>query len=329
MSDVFAQRWRKLYRHPSTSWQAMPLYTRAFGDELIRAADDDGSIYVGTDKNKQAEVLARVLGAHRSEYKRVAADLALLLQDGFVFLAHDRLWIRNFALAQSSSEPVSFDPTVPPSNEVESQESREERARRLTRERVEKYRAKKLGNASGNADTVTATVTSNADGNGPCNAPTVTSNALPSQTLPSSEEKKREEESRKDAAQNASAPARAPSVTVRKPPSAPSMREVLDTVAEWSNGRLSTILNSADTTALGAIVRQLHQDHRIDLHDWKNFGYWCRKGNPGFAKLERPLTWQWLIGTGDERDGRRIFEAIGEARQWEREQDEKETRRAS
>lgn len=109
------------------------------------------------------------------------------------------------------------------------------------------------------------------------------------------------------------------------------MREVLDTVAEWSNGRLSTILNGADATALGAIVRQLHQDHRIDLHDWKNFGFWCRKGNPGFKTLERPLTWQWLIGTGDERDGRRIFEAIGEARGWEREQDakEKETRRAS
>lgn len=313
--------WRRLWRDVNSDPRVtlLPRDARLLYVLLLPELDNDGVL--PPVPGVPLETL--IAEAVRLPVAVIRKQLSVLIERKLITRDGERLSMPRFPERQGLAG-YDLGPFVPPSNSTEEEESKEERNRRLHRERQARYQERQRA-ASGEASERPSGAASGSD------ARAVSDDALPSQTLPSSEEKKREEESRKDATQNASVPARAPSATVRKPPSAPSMRDVLDTVAEWSNGRLSTILNSADTAALGAIVRQLHQDHRIDLHDWKNFGYWCRKGNPGFKTLERPLTWQWLIGTGDERDGRRIFEAIGEARQWEREQDakEKETRRAS
>lgn len=309
--------WRRLWRDVNSDPRVtlLPRDARLLYVLLLPELDNDGVL--PPVPGVPLETL--IAEAVRLPVVVIRKQLSVLIERKLITRDGERLSMPRFPERQGLAG-YDLGPFVPPSNSTEEEESKEEHSRRLHRKRQARYEERRRaasGTPSGEASERASGEASGSD------ARTVRTDALPSQTLPSSKEEKREEESRKDATQNAPAPARAPS--------APSMREVLDTVAEWSNGRLSTILNSADTTALGAIVRQLHQDHRIDLHDWKNFGYWCRKGNPGFKTLERPLTWQWLIGTGDERDGRRIFEAIGEARQWEREQDakEKETRRAS
>lgn len=322
MSTVFTQRWRKLYRHPSTSWQALPLSTRGLGDELVRAADDDGTIAVS--KGAAAESIARLLQAHRDEYKRVAKDLERLLEDGFVILQGDRLRIRNFEIAQQV--PLhAFDPSVPPANESENQESKEERQRRLHRDRQARYEQRQQASATPSG--------APSEPDAPPDASTVRSDALPSQTLPSSEEEKRQEKKRQDETQSAQTRTRAALPSVTKQPPAPSLEDVLRVVAEQSGGRLTPILNGADTLSLKKIVGELHRTAGVDLHEWKVFGFWCCEGNPGFNTLKRSLTWQWLIGTDEARDGRRLFEAMSETRVWDRKENEKEqqeeARRAS
>lgn len=334
MSEAFFLRWRKLYRFPSTAWLALPLSARGLGDALVRVADDDGSVYVGKDKH--AETLARLLQAHRDEYKRVAKDFALLLADGFCAVEGERLWIKNFSLAQEPA-PASFDPSVPPSNNTEA-ESREERAARLHRERTARYRSNKRVGDGGDAtrdglgDAAPSQPPSPRDAAG--DAPTVTGGALPSQTLPSEErEERREEEKKAKPSSSAGAGASdAQTVTatvtesVTSPLACPRLRDVLDAVSHWSKGRISEIVTTADGTDLKTVIETLYERDRIVLHDYELLGAWACKqtGGPGFPTLRKPPSWNFLLG--DDRKGSRLVEALGEARHWERLQDEKEKR---
>lgn len=103
MSAKWGKDWRKLYRHPSSEWLALPLSVRGLGDELLRYTEDDGRIFVGTEDPVAA--LARRMGAHPSERKWFANALERLTQDGFCALVDGYLTIRNFVIAQSAVTP--------------------------------------------------------------------------------------------------------------------------------------------------------------------------------------------------------------------------------
>ncbi len=100
MTAKWGHSWRKLYRHPSSAWLALPLSVRGLGDELIRYAEDDGRIFVGADDPIGA--LARRMGAHPSERKWMAKSIETLERDGFCKVEEGHLHIRNFVPAQES-----------------------------------------------------------------------------------------------------------------------------------------------------------------------------------------------------------------------------------
>jgi hypothetical protein len=98
----WGHNWRKLYRQPSQEWLSLPLSTRGLGDEMIRVAADDGTIYIGEDP---VSGLCRAVDAQPLERRRVKADLDLLLQDGFCSIDGKYIRIRNLQVAQGSVSP--------------------------------------------------------------------------------------------------------------------------------------------------------------------------------------------------------------------------------
>ncbi|MEY5061337.1 MAG: hypothetical protein RIS45_1258 [Planctomycetota bacterium] len=94
-------RWRKLWTRPSATWELLPLSARGLGDELIRYCDEQGRVSMPPNMQPH-EVCARLLRAHHSEMRRVKADLAALIADGFVVVEAGALVVRNFVEAQAS-----------------------------------------------------------------------------------------------------------------------------------------------------------------------------------------------------------------------------------
>lgn len=93
------ETWRKLYVRIEASWLALPVSARGLGDELLKYADDEGVIPIGNEAPGAA--VARIVSAHPNERKRVNADVADLLKDGFLVAVKGGLVIRNLPAAQS------------------------------------------------------------------------------------------------------------------------------------------------------------------------------------------------------------------------------------
>lgn len=77
--------WVKLWREERGSFAQLPLYTRALAAELLKVADEDGRIELGS--RSPAEAICWLLGATRSDRRLLSRDVALLLDDGY--LTHD------------------------------------------------------------------------------------------------------------------------------------------------------------------------------------------------------------------------------------------------
>lgn len=103
MSTAWGRDWRKLYVRPSSAFLALPLSVRGLADELLRYVEDDGRLYVGTER--PAQTLARVMGAHPRERRWLEASLEALLADGFCAVADGYLVVRNFVTAQKAVGP--------------------------------------------------------------------------------------------------------------------------------------------------------------------------------------------------------------------------------
>lgn len=92
------ESWRKLYRTCPPSWLRLSVSARGLGSELLKYAEDDGSIDIGDDAPGVA--VAYMLGARPREHKRIAEDVAELLRDGYLVVHGQKLQIRNFVEAQ-------------------------------------------------------------------------------------------------------------------------------------------------------------------------------------------------------------------------------------
>lgn len=92
------ESWRKIYRTCPPSWLRLSVSARGLGSELLKYAEDDGSIDVGHDPPGLA--VAYMLGARPREHKRIAEDVAELLRDGYLVHDGQQLLIRNFVEAQ-------------------------------------------------------------------------------------------------------------------------------------------------------------------------------------------------------------------------------------
>lgn len=92
------ESWRKIYRTCPPSWLRLSVSARGLGSELLKYAEDDGSIDVGNDPPGLA--VAYMLGARPREHKRIAEDVAELLRDGYLVHQGQQLLIRNFVEAQ-------------------------------------------------------------------------------------------------------------------------------------------------------------------------------------------------------------------------------------
>ena len=92
------ETWLKIYKNPGAKWLSLPVSTRGLGRELLLYADHEGRIFTGPGKRGHA--LARMLGAHASELKRVAEDVQRLIDDGYLVEDGDAVVIRNYVEAQ-------------------------------------------------------------------------------------------------------------------------------------------------------------------------------------------------------------------------------------
>lgn len=95
------ETWRKIYTGKPASWLALPVSARGLGRELLTYCDDKGRIPLSGESPGPA--IARLLGAHRQEQKRLDTDVAELLKDGYLVLDGDAIVIRNYPQAQERS----------------------------------------------------------------------------------------------------------------------------------------------------------------------------------------------------------------------------------
>lgn len=99
--DFYIEPWRKLYTRVDAKWLLLPVSARGLGSELIKYVDKLGCIPLGGQEPGKA--VAYLMSARRSEHKRIASDIALLLKDGYLVLENDNLRIKNFVAAQDRS----------------------------------------------------------------------------------------------------------------------------------------------------------------------------------------------------------------------------------
>lgn len=102
MADWTHATWRKQFVVGPGSWLTLPALTRGIGYALLSYVDDSGRLPLrGEDP---ADVVARVIQAHRSEAKAVATAVGELLSDGYLTITDGHLVITNFETAQGRTE---------------------------------------------------------------------------------------------------------------------------------------------------------------------------------------------------------------------------------
>lgn len=288
--------WRRLWRDVNSDPRltTLPPEARLVFISLIPELEDDGTLPV---------IPGLTLEAHLSELLRLPVHtinqfLPLLAHRGLLLLDRGTLRMPAFEARQGGR---GADPTT------DTPKPRGSSAERMARLRAKRREASVTGDVTSDKSgdvTQASQVTRHSDGD------------------KIREDKTRRDEETVTSQVTSERHASQPPVTNNQP----SLRETLEAVERWSEGRLSQIVSTSDGLDLKKVFERLAREYRVDAHDWEVLGYWCRTGNPGFATLKRSLTWNWLLG--DDRQGARIAEAIGEARRWERDEDKKEARRA-
>jgi 5-methylcytosine-specific restriction endonuclease McrA len=131
---------RNIYTRVDGKWARHPASVRALAALLLVYVDDDGCVYLATGESP-ADAITRVVQAHASERKRIAADVAALLEskpNDPPYLVHDEpegcVRIRNFHAAQG----------VVPQSAEERSADRANDARSAAARRQQKYRDARL-----------------------------------------------------------------------------------------------------------------------------------------------------------------------------------------
>lgn len=96
------ERWRKLYCKEEGDFANLPALTRAFAALLLKYADDAGRIPIPTGE-EPGYTIARLIRAHRFEYRQIGAYVTALLNDGYIFREPTAIVLRNFIRAQGRS----------------------------------------------------------------------------------------------------------------------------------------------------------------------------------------------------------------------------------
>jgi len=93
--------WIRLYRRASPQWEILPLSVRGLGTELLRHVEQTtGTLALGKE---WFPALCRLVGAHPQERRRVKADFAALVADGFCSVDENGvITVRNFVEAQTA-----------------------------------------------------------------------------------------------------------------------------------------------------------------------------------------------------------------------------------
>ena len=98
------ETWRKLYVRVDAKWLSLPVSARGLGSELLKYADDNGDLHLGSDPPGVA--VAFLLSARPKEHRRIADDLNLLMSPEHRFMVQigpGAYRIRNFVDAQAKS----------------------------------------------------------------------------------------------------------------------------------------------------------------------------------------------------------------------------------
>ncbi len=98
------ETWRKLYVRVDAKWLSLPVSARGLGSELLKYADDNGELHLGSDPPGVA--VAFLLSARPKEHRRIAEDLDLLMSPEHRFMVQigpGAYRIRNFVDAQAKS----------------------------------------------------------------------------------------------------------------------------------------------------------------------------------------------------------------------------------
>jgi hypothetical protein len=96
------ERWRKLYCKEEGDFANLPAMTRGFAALLLKHADDDGRIPLPSGE-EPGTALARLVRAHKFEYRQIGAYVTALLADGYLIREPTGVVLRNFARAQGRS----------------------------------------------------------------------------------------------------------------------------------------------------------------------------------------------------------------------------------
>lgn len=315
-----ARPWRCLWRDVNSDVRivTLPETARLLFLSLIPELEDDGSLRRVPGMTLEEQIAATV----KLSESKVTKALPLLVKRELLSLRDGVLRMVAFAKRQLLTAEPSNGTDGPVEATPRTPLSKTERQRRWREGRRER-----LQHSSTPVDAVDESVDESVDEEKSTSVDAV--DALPSQTLPSEKKEEREEEKKAKPSSSAGASAGdAKTVTesVTDPLGCPRLRDVLDAVSHWSKGRISEIVTTADGADLKAVIETLYERDRIVLHDYELLGAWACKqtGGPGFPTLRKPPSWNFLLG--DDRKGSRLVEALGEARHWERLQDEKEKR---
>lgn len=102
------EQWRKLYTKVDAQWLALPVSARGLADELLKYADEEGRLCRSDIEGGIPAEIARILGARRNEYKRIADDIEALTKDTFLVVVDGWLCIRNYVAAQERLSPEAL-----------------------------------------------------------------------------------------------------------------------------------------------------------------------------------------------------------------------------
>lgn len=291
--------WRKLYREEQGAFAQLPWLARAAGAMLLKPTDDDGRIHIGPlrEGETRGEALTRVIafrmGATRSDRRMMPVLFEDLFGEGYLVLDGEYVRIRNFVEGQAR-EPSATEP------------------RRVNEPATNRPRA--------------------------VNEPTVIeprSSNEPSATAPRTDHEpttKTDSTSRKLDTENASAPARAQSSEERREESTRTEeRERGRTRSQHAAGPMLWLDGDQLAVALanecsrfhwqggGDFMKELHRlamtakPTALTLDDFVLIGQATAAG-AAFAWCEGTITVSRLVANG----GKHLFDALAEARTWDR-----------
>ncbi len=320
--------WRCLWRDLNSDprFTTLPESAQLLFVRLIPELRDDGTL----PEVSGLSVVAHIAALVHFTPKRIEADLKLLQARKLVLVEDGEFWMCGFEGRQLQNKEGAND------NAQEEQESSDERKARQHRERSKKWRQAQKAKRDGSV-TVPASprdAKGDAGGDGSSVTPPVTSDALPSQTLPSEKSESEEDSEETKTTRNAREAAHASAsrgdgssvtgasraVTQATPPDRWELQEIL---RKHAGSSFDVFVTGEGEKSLHAFVTHRHEQGADLRADFEVLGAWVASGQK-FDDFAPPKSLQGALGkpTADGvRDGAGLQKSIATARAWASKQD--------